>query len=99
MKTYYIQLDQNNIIRDIVEMPVDGYMEVQIEGPLPVGINGGWYKWENGTYVEYPELKPETELEKLNRLEEQNLILMDALATVFEELLDLRASLEGGTAK
>ena len=44
MKTYYIQLDQNNIIRDVVGMPVDGYMEVQIEGPLPVGINGGWYK-------------------------------------------------------
>ena len=64
MKTYYIQLDQNNIIRDVVEMPVDGYMEVQIEGPLPIGINGGWYKWENGTYVGYPELKPETELEE-----------------------------------
>lgn len=64
MKTYYIQLDNNNIIRDIVEMPVDGYMEVQIEGHLPIGINGGWYKWENGTYVEYSELKPETELEQ-----------------------------------
>ena len=64
MKTYYIQLDQDNIIRDMVEMPVDGYMEVQIEGPLPIGINGGWYKWENGAYVEYPELKPETELEQ-----------------------------------
>jgi hypothetical protein len=64
MKTYYIQLDQNNIIRDVVGMPVDGYMEVQIEGPLPIGINGGWYKWENGTYVEYPELKPETEMEQ-----------------------------------
>ena len=63
MKTYYIQFDQNNIIRDVVEMPVDGYMEVQIEGPLPIGINGGWYKWENGTYVECPELKPETEFE------------------------------------
>ena len=64
MKTYYIQLDQDNIIRDVVEMPVGGYIPVQIEGPLPVGINGGWYKWENGTYVEYPELKPETEMEQ-----------------------------------
>ena len=44
-------------------------------------------------------LPPETTEQKLTRLEEQNLILMDALATVFEELLDLRASLEGGTAK
>jgi hypothetical protein len=63
MKTYYIQLDQDNIIRDVVEMPVEEYIPVQIEGPLPVGINGGWYKWENGTYVECPELKPEAEFE------------------------------------
>lgn len=64
MKTYYIQLDQNNIIRDVVEMPVEGYIPVQIEGPLPVGINGGWWRFENGQPVEYPELKPETELEQ-----------------------------------
>ena len=64
MKTYYIQLDQSNIIRDVVEMPVEGYIPVQIEDLLPVGINGGWYKWENGTYVECLELKPKTELEQ-----------------------------------
>lgn len=64
MKTYYIQLDQNNIIRDVVEIPVEGYIPVQIEGPLPVGINGGWWRFKNGQPVEYPELKPETELEQ-----------------------------------
>ncbi len=40
---------------------------------------------------------PETPEEKLARMEEQNLILMDALATTFEELLELRAIVEGGT--
>jgi hypothetical protein len=58
MKTFYIQIDSENIIRDIVEMPVDGYIEVQLQTPLPFGINGGWFKWENDTYEEYPELKP-----------------------------------------
>ena len=62
--TYYILIDKESIIRDAVTYPVEGYIQVQIEGPLPPGINGGWYKWENGTYVEYPELKPETELEQ-----------------------------------
>ncbi|HZJ83438.1 MAG TPA: hypothetical protein VFD57_06485 [Clostridia bacterium] len=38
---------------------------------------------------------PEPAEEKLARLEEQNLILMDALATVFEEVLELRFDLEG----
>ncbi len=72
MKTYYIQLDQDNTIRDVVEMPVDGYMEVQIEGLLPIGINGGWYKWEDGQFVEYPELRPpnplEDEVERLKQV-------------------------------
>ena len=75
MKTYYIQLDQNNIIHDVVEMPVEGYIPVQIEGPLPVRINGGWYKWENGTYVECPELKPETELEQ--RVRDLEILVME----------------------
>ncbi len=39
----------------------------------------------------------ETTEQKLARLEEQNLILMDALATTFEELLELRVLVEGGT--
>ena len=41
---------------------------------------------------------PETTEQKLARLEEQNIILMDALATTFEEVLALRAIVEGGTA-
>jgi hypothetical protein len=62
--TYYILIDEESIIRDAVTYPVEGYIEIQTSGPLPAGINGGWYKWENGAYVEYPELKPETELEQ-----------------------------------
>ena len=41
---------------------------------------------------------PETTEQKLARLEEQNLILMDALATTFEEVLALRALVEGGSS-
>lgn len=92
MKTYYIQLDQDNIIRDVVEMPVDGYMEVQIEGPLPIGINGGWYKWENGTYIEIPELKPkgidrellETALQRISELEKHVDASEQAILTLME---------------
>lgn len=39
---------------------------------------------------------PETTEQKLARIEEQNLILMDALATTFDEVLELRAIVEGG---
>lgn len=61
--------------------------------------------WVPITEVQFEALKPmpgpgeppETTEEKLARLEEQNLILMDALATTFEEILTLRAIMEGGT--
>ena len=51
-------------------------------------------------YVPEPEPylpEQETTEQKLARLEEQNLILMDALATTFEEILVLQAIVEGGT--
>lgn len=53
--------------------------------------------WED-VVIPDPDPAPETTDQKLTRLEEQNLILMDALATTFEELLALRAIVEGGKA-
>ena len=61
---YYFRLNQDNIIVDAITFPVEGYIEYETDYPLPAGINGGWYKWENGTYVECPELKPEAEFEQ-----------------------------------
>ena len=52
-------------------------------------------EWELGPVSE-PTILPETTEQKLARLEEQNLILMDAMATTFEEVLALRAIVEGG---
>jgi hypothetical protein len=61
---YYFRLNQDNIIVDTITFPVEGYIEYETDYPLPAGINGGWWKFENGQPVEYPELKPETELEQ-----------------------------------
>jgi hypothetical protein len=56
-------------------------------------------EWKLGPVPEpvEPEPIPEPTEEKLARLEEQNLVLMDALATTFEEVLILREIVEGGT--
>ena len=40
----------------------------------------------------------ETTEQKISQLQADNLVLMDALATTFEEVLALRALVEGGTA-
>ena len=61
---YYFRLNQDNIIVDAITYPVEGYIEYETDYPLPAGINGGWWRFENGQPVEYPELKPETELEQ-----------------------------------
>ena len=56
-KKFWIQLDQNDIIRDAVDYQVDGYIEYETAYPLPIGFIGGWFKLENGIVVEVPELK------------------------------------------
>ena len=84
---YYLLLDENNIIQDAISYPTDGYIEVEVDKPFPAGINGGWYKWENGTYVEIPELKPkgidrellETVLQRVDASEQAILALMEAI--------------------
>lgn len=59
-----------------------------------------WLELEESVQPPATPIEPaETTKEKLARLEEQNLILMDALATTFEEVLTLRAIAEGGTAE
>ena len=84
---YYLLLDENNIIRDAISYPTDGYIEVEVDKPFPAGINGGWYKWENDTYVEIPELKPkgidrellEMALQRVDASEQAILALMEVI--------------------
>jgi len=84
---YYLLLDKNNIIQDAISYPTDGYIEVEVDKPFPAGINGGWYKWENDTYVEIPELKPkgidhellETVLQRVDASEQAILALMEVI--------------------
>lgn len=78
MKTFYIRLDQAGIIRDILEFPHEGYIEVQMQAPLPAGINGGWYRWDGEKPVEVPELKPVDPEDMRQRLAD----LEEALAAI-----------------
>ena len=78
MKTFYIRLDQAGIIRDVLEFPHEGYIEVQMQTPLPAGINGGWYRWDGEHPVEVPELKPADEREMEQRMAD----LEEAIAAI-----------------
>ncbi|UPK45775.1 hypothetical protein [Paenibacillus pabuli] len=57
---FYIKLD-GDIIRDIIEYPYQGYQEVEIPTPLPIGINGGYYRWQDGQAVLDQALKDEVD--------------------------------------
>ena len=57
--TYYLQVNEEGIITDAINYAYGDYVPVEIDAnPLPTGINGGWWKLENGVPVEYPELRP-----------------------------------------
>lgn len=55
---YYLQINEKNIITDVINYESEGYILYETELPFMAGINGGWWKLENGIVVEYPELKP-----------------------------------------
>lgn len=60
MGKFYIVLD-GDIIRDIISYQHEGYMEVDIPTPLPIGINAGYYRWQNGKVVLDESLKSDSE--------------------------------------
>ncbi|SHI63440.1 hypothetical protein [Lutispora thermophila] len=75
--TFYLKIDENNIIRDAIEYPFEGYTEVHLEEThLPAGINGGWYRWNGATYELDEELKRQADerIKELRRQENTDII-------------------------
>ena len=56
---YYLQVNDDNIIKDCIDYPHPGYVEY--EGNIYDPVHGGWFRLEAGVIVEYPELKPVVE--------------------------------------
>lgn len=86
-KKWYFKLAEDNTILDVISYPHEGYAEVELDILyMPAGVNGGWWKLENGKLVEYPELKPadpETEnQEKIAELEGAVMELTMVLSTM-----------------
>ena len=54
---FYIQLNSENIITDVISYEHEGYIPVSIPTPLPEGIGCSWYKWTGNEAVLVPELK------------------------------------------
>lgn len=80
----YVKLREGYIIRPSWQVITEEEWREQIP-PVPEPIE--------------PHEPAETIEQKLTRLESQNIILMDALATTFEEILALRKIVEGGTTE
>ena len=80
----FIHAEDNYVVNDDYELTEEEWREQSPPVPEPIEPHE-------------PE-PPETIEQKLTRLESQNIILMDALATTFEEVLILRAIVEGGGA-
>lgn len=46
MAKFWIQLDSEGVIRDILEYAYEDYIPVDIPKPLPIGIMSGYYTWD-----------------------------------------------------
>lgn len=59
---FYLKLGLDGTIYDAIDYPHGNYVEYEAD-MLPVGVNGGWWKLENGSLVEQPELKPKNQMD------------------------------------
>ena len=69
-KTFYILLDGDNIIRDVIDFAHEGYTPVELPFPLPIGINGGWYRWDGTTAIPDETLRPIDKDEEIESLKQ-----------------------------
>lgn len=97
---YYAQINVDGICIGVSQLAgkveTEHMIEIDEYDTSLLGKRWSGETWDAGPDPE-PGPPPETIEDKMARLEEQNLILMDALATTFEEVLALRAIVEGGT--
>lgn len=76
--TFYLQITGENIVTDAISYQHDNYVPYEADS-LPVGVQGGWFKLENGLLVEYPLLKPTEKDAEIERLKEQQVLMQAAL--------------------
>ncbi|WP_127549661.1 hypothetical protein [Paenibacillus amylolyticus] len=57
---FYLQLD-GDIIRDVIQYEHEGYQPAELSTPLPIGINAGYYRLQDGVPVLDQALKDETD--------------------------------------
>ncbi|MFS0858343.1 hypothetical protein [Paenibacillus taichungensis] len=57
---FYVQLD-GDIIRDVIQYEHGGYQPVELSTPLPIGINAGYYRLQDGVPVLDQALKDEAD--------------------------------------
>ena len=69
MKKFYLQVRADGIITDAIDYPYGDYIEYETD-VLPVGLIGGWFKFDNGTIIECPELKPKSDTDIQEQLAE-----------------------------
>ena len=89
---YYAQINLDNICFSVSDLTG----EVESPYMIPIGSYDLSYlgkKYENGEWVNAaPEPEPEAEPTQLDRVEEAQLIIMEAMAAQYEENLEYRIS-------
>lgn len=70
MEKVYVSVNNEGIVVDAITFPYADYIEVEVE-KINSSILGGWFKLENGSIVEYLELKPKTKDDEITELKEQ----------------------------
>lgn len=79
LKTFYIQTDEVKRVTDVIEMPYEDYVQVELNTPLPFNIMGGAYQLVNGQVIYKPAWDTNNLQDKITKLEKESADLTFAL--------------------
>ncbi|MBP3931642.1 MAG: hypothetical protein J6D47_19010 [Peptostreptococcaceae bacterium] len=89
IETFYVQINEENIITDIISYKYSNYKEVQINVPLPPKIASGCYRLVGDEVVYVPSLDNVEQMNKILALEKENETLKQELSITQDAVNEL----------
>lgn len=89
LKDFYLQVDTEGHIRDILGYPYKDYIHVKLNSPLPSQITSGAYQYKDGEVIYRPEWD-------ISKVENENKAEIETLKSLLADTVFALASIQKG---
>lgn len=85
IKDFYVQVDEENRVRDILSYPFEDYRHIRLNTPLPPRVVSGAYEYTDNGLIHRPEWDSAETDQKIAALEKTIAELMLEVASISKE--------------